>query len=88
MKMPYPSDIEWIVIDDADLYGQYRPSPHEITMSSARNGHFDTVARTLLHEMVHMLLYLEGKQYEKHNKNFLKYTYKIAEIYGFDPKEL
>jgi predicted SprT family Zn-dependent metalloprotease len=42
----------------------------------------------MAHEMVHLILYLQGKRYELHNKNFYKLTYQIAAIYGWEPKDL
>ena len=89
IEMPLPSQIEWIIVHDVELLGMYQPSPHTITISLARQSHFDTICRTVLHEMVHMLLYLQGKaNYDKHDKTFKKWTAKIASIYGYDPKEL
>jgi hypothetical protein len=43
---------------------------------------------TMAHEMVHLILYLQGKRYELHNKNFYNLTYQIAAIYGWEPKDL
>jgi len=86
--LPHASQIEWLIVNDPDMYGQYQPEPHAITISTARCGHLDTIQRTLVHEMVHMILYLQGKRYELHNKNFFNFTNKIATLYGWDPKEL
>jgi hypothetical protein len=89
IQMPLPSQIEWIIVNDPEILGMYQPSPHVITISLARQTHFDNICKTILHEMVHMLLYLQGKaNYEKHDKTFKKWTHKIATIYGYDPKEL
>lgn len=88
-QLPYPSQIEWVIVHDTELYGQYSPEPHIITISLARQSHFDTIARTILHEMTHMLFYLQGKShYDKHDKSFYKFTAKIAKTYGYDPKEI
>jgi hypothetical protein len=87
-ELPRPSEIEFIVVDDPALYGQFIPAPHTITISTAKNSHLQTFERTMAHEMVHMLLYLQGKRYELHNKNFYKLTYQVAEIYGWEPKDL
>lgn len=89
IEMPKASQVKWIISDREDVLGEYIPEPHTITISLARQDHFENICKTILHEMVHMLLYLEGKAYyEKHDKKFKTWTAKIAGIYGFDPKEL
>ena len=87
-ELPRPSEIEFLVVDDPDMYGSYSPEPHCITMSTCKMSHLQTLEKTMAHEMVHLILYLEGKRYELHNKNFYKLTYQIAEIYGWEPKDL
>lgn len=87
-KLPTASEIEFIVVDDPAMYGQYQPEPHCITISSAKQSYLQTLEKTMAHEMVHLILYLQGKRYELHNKNFYKLTYQIAEIYGWEPKDL
>jgi hypothetical protein len=87
-ELPRPSEIEFLVVDDPGLYGQYQPEPHCITISTAKQSHLETLERTMAHEMVHLILYLQGKRYELHNKNFYKLTYQIAAIYGWEPKDL
>lgn len=87
-KLPRPSEIEFLVVDDPTMYGQYQPEPHCITISTAKISHLQTLEKTIAHEMVHLILYLQGKRYELHNKNFNKLIYQIAEIYGWEPKDL
>jgi hypothetical protein len=87
-ELPTPSEIEFLVVDDPAMYGQYQPEPHCITISSAKQSYLQTLEKTMAHEMVHLILYLQGKRYELHNKNFYKLTYQIAEIYGWEPKDL
>ncbi len=86
--LPRPSDIEFLVVDDPDMYGSYSPEPHCIIMSTCKMSHLQTLEKTMAHEMVHLILYLQGKKYELHNKNFNKLIYQIAEIYGWEPKDL
>ena len=89
IEMPKASQIKWIISDREDVLGEYEPEPHRITVSLARQDHFENICKTIIHEMVHMLLYLEGRSYyDKHDKTFKAWTAKIASIYGFDPKEL
>ena len=87
-ELPRPSEIEFIVVNDPDLYGSYSPEPHCITMSTGKQSHLQTIEKTMAHEMVHMILYLQGKRYELHNKNFHKLTYEVAAIYGWEPLDL
>jgi hypothetical protein len=87
-ELPTPSEIEFLVVDDPAMYGQYQPEPHCITISSAKQSYLQTLEKTMAHEMVHLILYLQGKRYELHNKNFYKLTYQIADIYGWEPKDL
>ena len=87
-ELPTPSEIEFLVVDDPAMYGQYQPEPHCITISSAKQSYLQTLEKTIAHEMVHLILYLQGKRYELHNKNFYKLTYQIADIYGWEPKDL
>ena len=87
-ELPTPSEIEFLVVNDPAMYGQYQPEPHCITISSAKQSYLQTLEKTMAHEMVHLILYLQGKRYELHNKNFYKLTYQIADIYGWEPKDL
>lgn len=89
VAMPRASQIKWIVSDREDVLGEYEPEPHIITISIARQSHFDNICKTMLHEMVHMHLFLQGKvHYHHHDKTFKHWTAKIAALYGFDPNEL
>lgn len=87
-ELPVPSEIEFIVVHDSELYGSYSPEPHCITISTAKQSHLQTLQQTMAHEMVHLILYLQGKRYELHNKNFYKLTHEIANIYGWEPLDL
>jgi hypothetical protein len=87
-ELPRPSEIEFIVVDDPDMYGSYSPEPHCITMSTAKQSYLQTFEKTMAHEMVHLILYLQGKRYELHNKNFYKLTHQVAAIYGWEPMDL
>jgi hypothetical protein len=87
-ELPRPSEIEFLVVDDPELYGSYSPEPHCITISTSKQSHLQTFERTMAHEIVHMILYLQGKRYLLHNKNFYKLTYQAAAIYGWEPKDL
>jgi len=90
LDMPEASEVKFKVIKDEDIYGLYEPEPHIICVSAGRCSHFDTIVKTLLHEMIHMYCFLEGENtYEMHsNRLFKKLIKKTADLYGFDPKEL
>ena len=63
-KLPPASKVDFIVVNDPSMYGQYEPpeqgEPHIITISTAKCGHLDTVIKTLCHEIIHMICYLES----------------------------
>jgi len=73
-----------------DIMGEFAPDENTIYISSARNAHFDTISKTLLHEMAHLYCYkLKHEDYHDHeNREFKKILKHIASLYGFDPKEL
>lgn len=77
------------------MCGQYEPpengEPHVITISTAKCGHLDTVIKTICHEIIHMICYLESPKtdkYTSHKGLFLKLQKRIANHLGYDPKEL
>ena len=54
-ELPRPSEIEFLVVDDPDMYGSYSPEPHCITMSTCKMSHLQTLEKTMAHEMVHLI---------------------------------
>ena len=94
-KLPPASKVDFVVVHDDTMCGQYEPpeagEPHIITISTAKCGHLDTVIKTLCHEIIHMICYLESPKTEKyvsHKGLFLKLQKRIANHLGYDPKEL
>ena len=94
-KLPPASKVDFVIVNDPSMYGQYEPpeagEPHTITISTAKCGHLDTVMKTLTHEIIHMICYLEAPKTDKycsHKGLFLKLQKRVAKMYGFDPKEL
>lgn len=94
-KLPPASKVDFIVVHDDTICGEYQPpeagEPHVITISTAKCGHLDTVIKTLCHEIIHMICYLESPKTEKyvsHKGLFLKLQKRIANNLGYDPKEL
>jgi predicted SprT family Zn-dependent metalloprotease len=86
-NLPKASKIEFQIINDPDAYGYFHNEPLKIQISSGRCQHISTISETLLHEMIHLMLFIQGKSnFDKHDKTFYKYANKISELYGFDPK--
>ena len=86
-KLPKESKIEFVIINDKEAYGYFHSEPLKIEISSGRCQHIATISETLLHEMVHLMLFIQGKSnFDKHDKTFYKYANQICELYGFDPK--
>ena len=87
--LPPLEEVRFEVTDDVDALGTYVHDDHYhiITISRAKNGHFQTVIRTLAHEIIHML---RGKtpKYALHDAYFLAKSRQVAEEFGFDPLEL
>jgi hypothetical protein len=55
LKMPYTHEIKLKVTRRKDIMGEFAPDENTIYISSARNAHFDTICKTLLHEMAHLV---------------------------------
>jgi hypothetical protein len=94
-KLPPASKVDFVVVHDDTICGQYEPpeagEPHVITISTAKCGHLDTVLKTLAHEIIHMICYLESPKtdkYTSHKGLFLKLQKRVANSLGYDPKEL
>ena len=94
-KLPPASKVDFVVVHDDTICGEYQPpeagEPHVITISTAKCSHLDTVIKTLCHEIIHMICYLESPKTEKYTSHkglFLKLQKRIANNLGYDPKEL
>ena len=59
IKMPTSKKIKFKVISDAGIYGCFDEVEMQIEISSGSCGHFTTIFATLLHEMVHLALYIK-----------------------------
>ena len=90
LKMPHAHEIKLKVTRRKDIMGEFAPDEMTIYISSAKNSHFDTICKTLLHEMAHLHVYKQkDEDYDSHdNKRFKVIIKHIANLYGFDPKEL
>lgn len=90
INMPHPGQLRFKVTRRKDIMGEFAPDEDTIYISSTKNGHFDTICKTLLHEMAHLAVHEEKyEDYDSHdNKRFKVIIKHIASLYGFDPKEL
>lgn len=65
------------------------PQEHEITMSTYKIGHFDTLSRTMAHEMIHMAQQIAGAHTRtQHNADFVRRVRLVTKHNGWDAKEL
>ena len=92
-SMPFPpaKRVEFVVCNNPDLYGEYQPEPHIITISVGKCSHLDTVIKTLLHEMIHQIIYIKHPKTDKylsHKGEFKILQKRVAKQFGFDPLEL
>ena len=88
-NLPNTSEIDFVVTDDEDAYGTYvfDNDIHIITISKAKCSHFETILKTLAHEMIHMKRH-RTKSWDQHDAVFRRYAKAIADEFGFDPLEL
>ena len=47
IEMPKASQIKWIISDREDVLGEYEPEPHRITVSLARQDHFENICKLI-----------------------------------------
>ena len=88
-NLPPSKQVVFEVHKDPTCLGEYEPDPHVIRISEAKNGHLDTVIKTVAHEIIHMRLHLKkSKAWDLHDDKFNELSHKIAVQLGFDPKEL
>ena len=89
LPMPKSSKVKFKVIKNPDIYGCFDEEEMEIQISSNACGHFTTIFQTLLHEMVHLALYVRGdKDFHEHGSKFLRIKAVYSELYNFDPKAI
>jgi hypothetical protein len=87
--MPNTGLIDFVVTDEEDAYGTYcyDNDIHVITISKAKCSHFETILKTLAHEMIHMKRF-RSIHWDKHDAIFRRYAKQVADEFGFDPLEL
>lgn len=89
LPMPKSSKVKFKVIKNPNIYGCFDELEMEIQISSNACGHFTTIFQTLLHEMVHLALYVRGDDdFHEHGPKFLRIKAVYSELYNFDPKAI
>jgi len=88
-NLPNTALINFVVTSEEDSYGTYvyDDDIHIITISKAKCSHFETILKTLAHEMIHMKRF-KTQNWDKHDAVFRRYAKSIADEFGFDPLEL
>jgi len=96
-KYPPSSKVKFTIKDTIEAYGEYKPeekefnSKHEIMISVGKCGFLDTVCKTMLHELIHMGIYINNpnsNKYLSHQGEFKRMQKKVSKEFGFDYKEL
>lgn len=89
LKMPKSNKVRFVVINNPGIYGCFDEVLMEIHISRGSCGHFITIFQTLLHEMVHLALYVRGdNDFHEHGPKFLRIKDVYSELYNFDPKAI
>ena len=84
-RMPQGHKISIEFSETEEVYAEFYTEPMRLLISNKMNQDFSQLCETLLHEMVHILLYMANhKDYYDHGKKFDKYATKICNIYGYD----
>ena len=89
LPMPKSDKVKFRVIKNPTIYGCFDEVDMAIEISSGSCGHFITIFQTLLHEMVHLALYVRGDDdFDQHGEKFLRIKDVYSELYNFDPKAI
>ena len=89
LKMPKSNKVTFKVVKNPNVYGCFDEVEMTIEISSKACGHFTTIFQTLLHEMVHLALYVRGDDdFDQHGPKFLRIKDVYSELYNFDPKAI
>jgi len=88
-NLPNTACINFVVTEEQDSYGTYvfDDDIHIITISKAKCCFFETILKTLAHELIHLKRY-KTKKWDQHDAVFRRYAKQVADEFGFDPLEL
>lgn len=88
-----PSELcRFEVVDDHSVMATYEYDEslarcHIFSISKARCGHYDTVVRSMAHEMIHCSRHKTGK-WTLHDATFKRRKHLVGQCLGFDGHEL
>lgn len=88
-RLPRATEIEFGVTEhvdqhaDVDVVRDWK----RLRVSSKMNGHFNTVAQSVAHEMVHLALHARGvRGWETHGADFQALARRVCRNFGWDLK--
>jgi hypothetical protein len=86
-KLPPASQCKFRVVRDKSMFADFgmEGSAPVYRISTAKNGHLNTVLSSLCHEMLHHVQELRGDR-EIHGPRFQKMAARVCKALGFDPK--
>ena len=83
-RMPAPHKIQFAVFKLDGALGYFHTEPCRIELDVS-NDTWHKMSETLLHEMIHLCRYHNGKwDFDTHNHNFNSMAQRICDIYAFD----
>lgn len=88
-KLPKSGRIKFAVIKDPRRFADFgvENGVPTIRVSTARNGHTNTLLSTVAHEMIHAHQYLKGLETKgEHNADFKRRAARVCSAHGFDLK--
>ena len=88
-KLPAADSVEFRASRRCDVYGEHfhKRGRHVLLVSTDNHGHFDSVIRTLAHEMIHIAQVAAGER-TTHGKQFDRRAREIGRRFGWDWRAL
>lgn len=87
-KLPKSGRVKFRVIKDPRVFADFgvENGAPVIRVSTARNGHTNTLLSTVAHEAIHLHQYLRKLETKgEHNADFKRRAKRICALHGFDP---
>lgn len=88
-KLPKSGRVKFRVIKDPRRFADFglENGVPTIRVSTARNGHTDTLLSTVAHESIHLHQYLKGLETKgEHNADFKRRAARVCGAHGYDPR--
>lgn len=88
-KLPRTADVEFCVTQHADQHADAEIVRNwkRVRVSEKRNGHFNTIASSVAHEMVHLAMHAAGlPNWETHGAEFQRRALAVCRLFGWDEK--